>query len=422
MQYERVKGTYDMLPEKSLVFKQVQSILSKTMESYGFLFSRTSVLQPMEMFRRAVGGETDIVNKEMFSIKSKSGKEYVLKPEETAPLMRAVIEENFIQGAKTAKLYYFNPLYRHERPQKGRYREFFQYGAEIINSSDVRRDCELILLGIEILNNFKIENYSIEINSIGCSKCRPEYIKLLKSHLDSKADTLCPLCNERKNLNPMRVLDCKNESCRDSVKDAPLITGHLCGECRDDFDSLKELLADFKIKYSVNPMIVRGLDYYTKTVFEFVESGDALGSQSTLIGGGRYDLLAEALGGSNLPSCGFAGGVERLILSLSDEMKNQMIGKLHLDAFIVHFGGETMNRGFHLMQDLRKRSLSADMLFETVKMKRQLSVASECSRFALIIGEDELKENAVLVKNMKTQEQTKTVFDADEIISILNKG
>ena len=422
MRFERVKGTYDMLGSQSMLFNNTVEALRKTISSYGFSYGQTSILQPIEMFKRAVGNETDIVNKEMFVIKSKSGKEYVLKPEETAPMMRSVIESNYIQGAEVKKLYYITPLFRYERPQKGRYREFYQYGVETINSSDYRRDCELIMLGKEILKTFDIKNYKIDINSIGCRECRPNYTMLLKKYFSEKSEELCDQCRVRMETNPLRVLDCKENSCKVIAKDAPRMIDHLCGECKNDFDSVKKCLDDFKIEYSVNPAIVRGLDYYTKTVFEFIETGDSLGSQSTLIGGGRYDMLSKELGGQDMPSCGFAGGLERLMLSMPEGKKKILETEEMIDAFIIHFGGETARKAFFLTESLRQMSLKAEMLFETDKMKKQLSASSGRAKFAVIIGEEEIKENKVLIKNLVDSSQSKTELDFEKIFEYIKRG
>lgn len=293
---------------------------------------------------------------------------------------------------------------------------------ETINSADFRRDCELILLGRSILGRFGIKDYTVELNSIGCRACRGDYVKILKDYLDSRSSELCPVCKVRKDSNTLRVLDCKEEGCRRVVNDAPKITKHLCGECGSDFDSLKSMLDSFDLKYNVNPLIVRGLDYYTKTVFEFVERGESLGSQSTLIGGGRYDLLSEELGGRPLPSCGFAGGVERLLLSIPAEEKKIMGELPAIDAFIVHFGGETLNAAFSLAQGLRSEGVRAEIMFESPKPKKQLSSASERSRYAVIIGENELAKNTVTVKDMKTQEQRELPLDAGLLAKFVRRG
>jgi histidyl-tRNA synthetase len=415
MQFERVKGTYDMLGKHAVLFKNVTDKLKITMEGYGFSYAQTAVLQPMEMFKRAVGNETDIVNKEMFEIKSKSGKEYVLKPEETAPLMRSVIESNFVQGLEVKKLYYITPLFRHERPQKGRFREFYQYGVETLNSSDFRRDCELIMLGEGILKAFEIKKYNIEINSIGCRTCRPEYTAKLKKYFSEKSSGLCKQCRVRLDSNPLRVLDCKESACKIVASGAPKMIDSLCEECKTDFERVKGCLDEFKIDYTLNPMIVRGLDYYTKTVFEFIETGDALGSQSTLIGGGRYDMLSKELGGQDMPSCGFAGGIERLILSIPENIRKTIESENVIDAFIVHFGKETAKAAFSLTESLRQRSIRAEILFETDKIKKQLSLASGKARLAVIIGEEEIKDKTVLIKNLADQKQEKIEFNADKI-------
>lgn len=421
MRFERVKGTYDMLGSQSNLFRNTVETLRQVISSYGFSYGQTSILQPLEMFKRAVGNETDIVNKEMFTITSKSGKEYVLKPEETAPMMRSVLESNYVQGAEVKKLYYITPLFRYERPQKGRYREFYQYGVETLNSSDFRRDCELIMLGKEILKAFEIKDYKIEINSIGCGNCRPGYTLLLKKYFSERSADVCEQCRVRINTNPLRVLDCKESGCRAVALDSPKITEHLCKECKSDFENVKQCLDDFKIEYSVNPMIVRGLDYYTKTVFEFIETGESLGSQSTLIGGGRYDMLSKELGGQEMPSCGFAGGIERLMLSIPESIKKNFEADEIIDAFIVHFGGETADKAFEVMESLRRMSMKADMLFETDKIKRQLSVSSGRAKFAVIIGEEEMRENKALIKNLSDQSQIKIDLNSAKIYEYIKR-
>jgi len=421
MDYPGIKGTNDIMPPDSLLWKGVIAAVHKIFASYGFNFEITPILEPYELFVRSIGSGTDIVKKEMFVFTSKSGKKIALKPEETAVIMRSIVENNIISDSFPKKLYYITPIFRYERPQKGRYREFYQYGVEVINSSAVSRDAEVIEAGQKIIENFKIENVELEINTIGCKECRTPYRDALADYFKSRIDELCDDCIRKTDTNPMRVMDCKNEKCKAVSQDAPIINEYLCSSCKDDFNALKYSLDARGIKYSVNPRIVRGLDYYSKTVFEFVEKGGVLGSQSTLIGGGRYDYLAEEMGGRAMPAVGFAGGMERLILSIPEAEKNRILSEEGFDAVCVYFDSKTLVYAEKVAGELRKSGKKIEICYESDKIKKQMKYASSLNApYVVICGEEEMNKKTVVVKNMKTHEQITVKRTASEIIDAID--
>lgn len=421
MNYRKIKGTNDYLPDESTLFRGVKNIIENVIRSYGFKYEITPILEPHELFIRSIGENTDIVNKEMFVFTSKSNKQIALKPEETAVLYRSISENNFINDNDLRKLFYFTPVFRYERPQKGRYREFYQFGVEIINSYDARRDAEIMELGSILLKALNIENTKLHINSIGCSKCRPEYRSTLKTYLHSVENKLCENCGNRIDVNPLRVLDCKNPQCINAVKDAPVTTDHLCSECADHFETVQHALERMGIEYTVNPRIVRGLDYYSKTVFEFIEEGDNLGAQSTIIGGGRYDYLGNEFGMENLGAVGFAGGFERLMMSVPQQMRDAILRSDRIDIAAVYMDDKSEQFVEKLIRDLREAGIICEIAYENDSMKRKMKFAARTgAEFSLICGENEIESNTVTLKHMKTGKQTTVDADVSKIKEVIN--
>ncbi len=421
MEYRKIKGTNDYLPEQSDVFRTIRNRIESIIEHFGFKYEITPILEPYELFQRSIGETTDIIKKEMFVFESKSGKKIALKPEETAVLFRSISEASFLSDNTVKKLFYFTPVFRHERPQKGRFREFYQFGAEVINSHAPSRDAELMKLGNDILKEFHIEGVELHINSIGCPSCRPRYRDELKSFLKSKEQELCEHCRERIETNPLRTLDCKNEKCIAAVNDAPHSTDYLCDDCLNHYNSVKDHLDELSLNFIENPNIVRGLDYYSKTVFEFIEQGDKLGAQSTIIGGGRYDYLGEEFGMNGIGAVGFAGGFERLLMSIPESYIKQIKNANNLDIVAVFFDEPSRKYVMNICSELQKMGIKTDIAFEYNSIKKQLSYASKSgAHYAMICGEDEMNNNTVIMKEMESGNQKEIQANPDTIKGVLN--
>ena len=396
------RGTQDVLLENSYKWQFLERVMLDTAALYGFTECRTPVFEHTEVFLRSVGDTTDVVQKEMYTFMDKGNRSVTLRPEMTAGTVRSMIEHSTICGTLPIKACYIGPCYRYEKPQAGRLREFHQFGVECFGTSDPSADAEVILLANSVLNNIGIKNLSLEINSIGCPECRKKYHEALKTYFNDKKNDLCETCRDRLERNPMRIFDCKSPVCKDICVNAPLMIDYLCNECNEHFASVKRHLDSADIKYKVNPKIVRGLDYYTKTVFEFV-SGD-IGAQSTVCGGGRYDGLVEQMGGQHTPSLGFAMGIERLLLVLENqnaEIPNNKkcdiyIGALGADAsiFTTKLASLLRQEGFSVETDIVGRSAKAQMKYAN-KINAQNSI---------MIGDNELANNSATLKNMETGE------------------
>jgi histidyl-tRNA synthetase len=401
------KGTKDVLPVQSAVWQYVEAAAREVCARFGYREIRTPVFEHTELFLRGVGDTTDIVQKEMYTFEDKGGRSITLKPEGTAGVVRSLVEHNLFAEALPAKMYYLNaPVFRYERPQAGRLREHHQFGIEAFGASAPSIDAEVISVALMLFNRLGIENLALNINSIGCKACRPEYNAALREYLKKNEDKLCGNCRERMHTNPLRVLDCKMETCQDIVKNAPKMLDVLCSECAEHFDGLKKRLESAGIEYSVNPMIVRGLDYYTKTVFEIISTG--IGAQGTVCGGGRYDGLVEELGGPSLPGVGFGMGLERLLLVLESLGIKLPVVPL-CDVFVCTLGEAAAVEGFRIVSALREAGLAAECDHMGRSLKAQLKYVSRLgASFAAIIGDDELQKGVAIVRNMNMSEE-KTV-------------
>ncbi len=393
------KGTKDVTPDQSGKWRFVEDVAREVARSYNLKEIRTPTFESTELFSRGVGEDTDVVDKQMYTFPDKRGRSMTLKPEGTAGAVRMFVENNLGAGPLPVKTYYITPAFRYERPQAGRLREFHQFGIEIFGSASPDTDVEVICAASSFLKRLGIKT-RLEINSIGCKKCRKDYNRALVEYLSARRDELCPVCKERLERNPMRVLDCKEEGCKKIAASAPKVRDYLCDECSAHFEAVKERLDSLGVEYSFNPYIVRGLDYYTKTVFEFVS--DEIGAQGTVCGGGRYDDLVETLGGAPTPAMGFAAGIERLILLM--ETSGASFGEERgPDIYLAGADDKGRETAFRIAEELRQKGVCAEFDHLSRSVKAQLKYADKIgSRFVAVIGESETESGKVSVKDMET--------------------
>ena len=397
-----IKGTNDILPEESNKWQFVESKMLETALQFGFKEIRVPVFEHTEVFLRSVGDTTDVVQKEMYTFDDKGGRSITLRPELTAGVIRSAIEKGLVNGALPQKLCYIGGCYRYEKPQAGRLREFHQFGVECVGASAPNADAEVISLAKSVLDNIGIKNISLEINSIGCPECRKEYHKALKEYFSANAENLCDTCKDRLDRNPMRILDCKSPVCKKIAENAPVVIDYLCDDCRDHFEKVKANLNAMGIDFKVNPKIVRGLDYYTRTVFEFV-SGD-IGAQSTICGGGRYDGLIGQMGGPQTPSLGFAMGIERLMMVLSAQ-NAELPEAPTCDLFIATLGDNAVLKASALCYELRDEGYKAQTDICGRGLKAQMKYADKIgAKFTLVLGDNEVESGKATLKNMSTSE------------------
>ncbi|MFA5524169.1 MAG: histidine--tRNA ligase [Tissierellales bacterium] len=397
------KGTKDVLATETYKWQYLERTFKKVCDSFGYKEIRTPVFEHTELFERGVGETTDVVQKEMYTFEDKAGRSITLKPEGTAPVVRALIEHKLYSGPMPLKFFYITPCYRYERPQAGRQREFHQFGIEIFGSNQPAVDVEVMALVYNFYRILGVEGIDLNINNIGCPKCREEYNIKLREFLKEKLDNLCETCKSRYDKNPMRILDCKNEKCQAEIVDAPLMINHLCDECNEHFVEVKKYLEIADIEYKVDPKIVRGLDYYTKTAFEFISN--EIGSQSTVCGGGRYDRLVEELGGPPTPAVGFGMGIERLLLTLENN-GIEISKEKGLDIFIVTIGEKADKEAFKILTNLRENSISSDKDYLGRSTKAQFKYSDKLdAEYTIVIGDDEVDKGVVTLKNMQTGEQ-----------------
>lgn len=402
MQIKVLKGMKDILPGASDIWQNMESRMREYAKLYGYSEIRTPVLERTELFARGVGDTTDIVQKEMYTFTDKGKRSVSLKPEGTAGAVRAFLEGNLYAEILPCKLYYLNvPLFRYEAPQSGRLREHHQFGMECFGSQDPSCDAEIISLVYNLLNSFGLKKLNVSLNSIGCPKCRPIYTQKLKDFLANKQELLCEDCNNRLEKNPLRVLDCKVESCQMAIVDAPRTIDYLCEECAEHFNTLCTYLDAVHIPYIVNPKIVRGLDYYTKTVFEFVQETET--GLLTVCGGGRYDNLIKELGGPDMPAVGFGLGLERLFM-LMDHKETRL--KAAPDIYIANIGKENLVQTYQVLQNLRNNGINAEMDHNARSLKAQFKFANKINaRFILMVGGEELERGVFKIRNLDTREE-----------------
>jgi len=416
--YKAPRGTMDILPPETSSWQMVEKRIAKMMDLFGYEEIRTPIFELTELFQRGVGEQTDIVEKEMYTFEDRKGRSFTLRPEGTACVIRAYIQNKMApRNDSSVKLYYSGPMFRYERPQKGRYRQFHQYGAELINNSSPFADAEIIELSYRILASLEIPDLKLEINSVGCSDCRDDYKAALVEHLKKHEAQLCPDCISRMERNPLRTLDCKIPSCQEVMASAPSILDYQCDACRTHFDAVQHALADINISFDINPKLVRGLDYYTRTTFEIKYAG--LGAQDALLGGGRYDGLVEELGGKRTECIGFAGGYERLLLVL--KALNKTVPQSKLNAFVCSMSSQTQLLAFQLMSELRGNGLMAEMNFQPASLKSLLKKAAQSgAQWSLILGEEELSHGHLIVRNLMNSSQKE--IPLKQVVEFLKKG
>lgn len=412
------RGTKDITPKDVYKWHYVEKKFREICALYGYEEIRTPIFEHTEVFARSVGDTTDVVQKEMYSFTDRGDRQLSLKPEGTAGVIRSFIENKMYADTQPTKLYYITPCFRYERPQAGRQRQFHQFGIEVLGSDGPSVDAEVISLAVQFFNEMGLKNLSVNINSVGCPKCREEYNRKLKEYLDKKVDVLCETCLERKDKNPMRVIDCKNPHCKENLQDIPFMIDHLCDDCKEHFEKLQTYLKEMDINYVVDKTIVRGLDYYKKTAFEIISND--IGSQSTVCGGGRYDGLVEMLGGpKGISGIGFALGAERLLLTLENnniEIENPK----STDIYIATIGDAAKTKSFKLIKDLRTNHISADNDHLDKSLKAQFKYSDKLNaKYTVVIGDDELANDTATLKNMKTSEQT--TIKLSELVDELKK-
>ena len=404
-----IKGTKDVLPKEVHKNQYIEATCLDIAEKFGYKEIRTPVFEHTELFQRGVGDTTDVVQKEMYTFDDKGGRSITLRPEGTAGAVRSYLENGLCNEALPQKVCYLTSCYRYEKPQAGRLREFHQFGVECFGTQSPLADAELIALAKAVFDSLEVKELSLEINSIGCPTCRAEYHKALKEYFASRKDELCETCNGRLERNPMRILDCKSPICSDIAKDAPVVIDYLCDECREHFDMVQKYLKAQNIEFTINPKIVRGLDYYTKTVFEFVSN--SIGAQGTVCGGGRYDGLVDELGGQKTPSLGFAMGLERLMMLL--EAQNAPFPEPSVpDLFIVALGEKATLKAVEIAKDMRAEGFTALMDLNQRSLRAQMKYADKLgAKYNLVIGDNEVDDGIAKLKNMATGEETEIALE-----------
>ncbi len=413
MKIKALNGFKDILPDEVILWNRVESAARDILRRFNFLEIRTPVLEKTDLFARSIGEATDIVEKEMYTFVDK---QVTMRPEATASMVRAFIEHGLYVKKPVQRLFTIGPMFRHERPQKGRLRQFHQLSVEVLGSENGKVDAEIMALAALLFAELDI-NVSLELNSLGCPECRPSYRRKLINFLEAKVDLLCDDCKRRIKVNPLRVLDCKKPECRKQVEDAPSIQDELCPVCFDHFAVVRNSLENLGVEYSLNKFMVRGLDYYCRTTFEFITSD--LGAQAAVCAGGRYDGLVELLGGPKTPGIGFGLGFERLVLLLQQQQDAAAI-EAKVDLFIAGLGDEANKYAFMLANKLRTNEISVAIDHEGRSLKSQMKQADKAgASFVLIIGEEELANKAGLLRNMKTQEQQSIELIAEEVQAVL---
>lgn len=412
---QKPRGTMDILPEEIPMWRHIEETARNTAARYGFGEVRFPTFEATELFSRGVGGTTDVVQKEMYTFVDRENRSLTLRPEGTASVARVLVENGRCSDAMPLKLYYLINCFRYEKPQAGRSREFFQFGAEMYGSESAAADASMISLANSILRELKIKNVSLHINSIGCPECRPVYHKALKEYFHSHEGELCETCRGRLETNPMRILDCKSPICSALAADAPKMLDYLCGDCRDHFEQLRTLLEAMGIEYSIDTGIVRGLDYYTRTVFEFISP--VIGAQSTICGGGRYDGLMKEIGGPALPGIGFAMGITRLILAMKES--GVVIEDENRPAlYIASMGADAMIKANAIVERLRAEGIYAECDAVGRSLKAQMKYADKLkAAYTLIIGDSELGTGKAQLKNMTESSQTE--IDINDIGALI---
>ncbi len=416
---KKPRGTADILPEEVVLWRKIENICREQASLYGFSEIRFPTFEATELFARGVGGTTDIVQKEMYTFTDKDDRSMTLRPEGTACVCRAVVENGLYASALPLKLCYLSNFFRYEKPQAGRSREFFQFGAECFGPDTPFADAEAILLGSSVIKKLGIKNCVLHINSIGCPDCRPAYREALKAYFASHTDELCDTCKGRLETNPLRILDCKSPICSGIASSSPKTVDHLCDKCRSHYEQLKKLLDDAGVKYVEDPKCVRGLDYYTGTVFEFVHEG--IGAQSALGGGGRYNGLISELGGPEMPAIGFALGLSRLVLAIKAE-QGETADDTAPDLYIAPMGGDAAAKAFGICEELRSLGIVCETDVSGRSVKAQMKYADKKNfTYVCVLGSDELANNKCEIKNLRNGEKAESAVVSEDIAKIIKK-
>ena len=401
---KKPKGTADVVPSKSYMWHTVEKIVSESAQQYGFKEIRIPTFEDTGLFVRSVGETTDVVQKEMYTVSAAGDSTFTLRPEGTAGVMRAMLENGVMNEGFPQKVYYILSCFRHENVQAGRLREFHQFGCEMVGSASPRADAEVISLAKSVLDRVGLQNIVLNLNSIGCPECREKYRQALREYFEPHRDELCRTCQERLDKNPMRLLDCKSAEDQAIAKDAPVILDYLCDDCKKHFDGVKEYLGIMGIDYVVNPKIVRGLDYYTRTVFEFITT--EIGAQGTVCAGGRYDGLIEELGGAKTPALGFGMGLERLLLVMQKQNCDFMQDKT-CDLYFATMGEASVNKALCLTRAARDEGFFVEYDLVERGLKPQMKYADKIgAKFVIVLGDNEIESGKAKLKNMATGEQT----------------
>ena len=406
VKFQNLTGMHDILPEEQVYFQKVQKAVENIANYYSFQKIETPILEQTEVFSKAVGISTDIVGKEMYAFRTKGGDLVSLRPEGTASVMRSYLEHGMHNLPQPVKLWYIGPFFRYERPQAGRFRQFHQFGFEALGEKNSSVDGQIIQMSYDVLKELGFKNLTIEVNSIGDSECRPYFKKILASYFRSRRSSLCSDCQRRLKENPLRILDCKEEKCQRVKASAPQIIDHLCKDCHAHFKQVLEFLDELELPYTLNPYLVRGLDYYTKTVFEIVEKSEDGTNIGTLIGGGRYDNLAKLLGGRDTPGCGAAGGIERIIALM--KARDTKLSKKPDGAkiFLAQLGQMAKRKSLKLFEEFREAKIPVAESFSKDSLKSQLRSADKLGiKYVLIFGQKEALENFVTLRDMETGAQ-----------------
>ena len=408
MQIQSPKGTRDILPSEVQTWQWVEQVARSVFGTYGYQEIRTPIFESTDLFVRGVGDTTDIVEKEMYTFNDRGNRSVSLRPEGTASVVRAMLQNRLMEGASVLKFYYIGQMFRYDRPQAGRYREFWQVGIEAFGADSPAIDAEIIAAGHQFFSTLGIKDLTLHLNSIGDPACRPKYVEDLATYAKTHLDELCGKCYARHERNPMRILDCKESGCRAVVANAPRLSDYLCDACRENFDTVKSYLDGLEIDYHEDPYVVRGLDYYSRTAFEFTAGG--LGAQNAIGGGGRYDYLAEEIGGARTPGIGFALGMDRIIIAL-DAQNVTVPTASPVDVYLTVLGDAAMPVAMKLAQQLRENGVKTDLEYKGRGLRAQMRTANKLNaRYVVMIGEDEISNEAATVRDMGSGDQQSIAF------------
>jgi histidyl-tRNA synthetase len=416
MKFKSLKGIQDILPPEIYIWQQIEHISREVFKKYGYQEIRLPIIESTDIFIRSIGETTDIVEKEMYTFLDKGNRSVTLRPEGTAPFVRAFVEHYLYNEPTPQKYYYMGPMFRYERPQAFRYRQFYQIGAEALGTEDPKLDAEVISMLTTILKRIGLEEINVEITSIGCKDCRPDYRKVLKKTLQNRLNLFCEDCQRRFEFNPLRILDCKVPSCIEARKGSPAIIDFLCDNCKQHFEEVRQHLKLLNIPYIINPNLVRGLDYYTRTAFEV--TSESLGSQKAVAAGGRYDRLVNEFGGPPTPGIGFAVGIERIIPLLRESSTE----KESPDLFFCSLGKEASEKSLILTEELRAKGLWVEMNYDEPSLRSQMRKADRIgAKNVIVLGKDELKKGKVIIKNMQNKKESEVALEAEEILKAIRK-